>query len=128
MKYLSDYTEKATSDLLEKTGSFFAFSDKQFEEGKKEGVKYISLDMGLIAPEDKAGEVLKGLSNIYELGIKEDLKENTKEGVIKRELVNHEAYYTGDITDTVDSLEGYKITSEEVLEVYNKEKANHYED
>jgi hypothetical protein len=40
MKYLTDYTQEAQTKLFEEKGVFFAFSNKQFEEQRKEGIKY----------------------------------------------------------------------------------------
>lgn len=48
MKSATSYTEKQFSELLDKTGSFFAFSNKQFCEKKKEGIKYVNIGAGLI--------------------------------------------------------------------------------
>jgi hypothetical protein len=33
-------------------------------------------------------------------------------------LINHEAYYTGDIEDTIDALSGYNVNREQVEKVY----------
>jgi Glu-tRNA(Gln) amidotransferase subunit E-like FAD-binding protein len=48
------------------------------------------------------------------------LAENGKDGVIERELHNHEAFYVGSIRDTVDALSDYGITREEIRQVYNR--------
>ncbi|WP_456303359.1 DUF7659 family protein, partial [Vibrio lentus] len=45
-------------------GAFFAFSNKQFDEAKKEGVKYASLGMGLICPVDNAKQLMTRLDSI----------------------------------------------------------------
>ena len=47
--------------------------------------------------------------------------ENGKEGVIKRELSNHECYYTGDISGCEEALD-------EIIKVYRQEAPNHYDD
>ena len=118
MKDLSDYTDQPISDLLNKYNGFFAFSTKQFEEAKKEGVKYVNRGAGLIHEAGKSKEFDAELAKINADAIKQDLAENGKDGIIERELVNHEAYYTGEIEDTVEALEDYGITSEEVLKVF----------
>lgn len=120
MKYLSNYTEQGITDLLTKYGAFFAFSGKQFDEAKKEGVKYTNMGAGLICPSEHVQDFMTGLENNHANGIKQDIAENGKEAIIRRELANHEAYYTYEIDDTVDSLAGYDITREEVQEVFNK--------
>lgn len=40
MKYLSDYTNVAKTELFKEKGVFFAFSQEQFDEQKKEGITY----------------------------------------------------------------------------------------
>ena len=122
MKYLSNNVEKPQTALFEKTGSFFAFSPKQFNEAKKEGVKYVSLGLGMICPKETVDELLDGLKAISKAGIKQDLAENGREGVIKRELANHECYYTCAIGDCVDALADYDIDSDEIQRIYSKER------
>jgi hypothetical protein len=118
MNYLTDYTNKKQTELFNKTGAFFAFSDKQFYEQKQAGVKYKSLGFGLICPADKCKEVLDSLEQITKDGIALDLKDNGKEKIIKRELYNYEAFYTGNIEEVADTLQGYGITRAEVWNVY----------
>ena len=61
------------------------------------------------------------LDKIHEAGVKQDLAENGKDGVIKRELGNYECYYTGDIETCVDALKSYGITEEEIRVVFKQE-------
>lgn len=128
MKFLSNYIDEATTKLLNDNGAFFAFSDKQFDEAKQPNVKYSHLFGGLICPEQNTKTVLDGLKNITQEGIKQDIKENGINNIIIRELANHEAYYTGDITDTANYLAAYDITAEQIIVVYNQEKQNHAND
>lgn len=121
MKYLHDYIEKKQLKLFKDMGAFFAFSTKQFNEEKQNGLKYTALGGGLICPSINTKRLLTGLTEITKAGIAEDLAENTKEGVIKRELSNHEAYYTGNIEEVADTLQGYGITRAEVWNVYATE-------
>ena len=118
MKTLSDYTSQAQTELFNKTGAFFAFSESQFEEQKKELVHYTSLHHGMICPVNNVKELLNGLNEITKNGIESDLKENGKDKIIWRELANYETQITGDISDTVESVEIYGITREEVQAVY----------
>ena len=127
MKYLNNYTEEATTKLLNKTGAFFAFSNEQLDEQKKEGVKYVSMGVGMICPKDNAKELLDGLENIHKEGIKADIAENGKQAIIHRELGNHEYCITYDITDTLASLWGYGITAEEVQEESGEYLRKHHE-
>jgi hypothetical protein len=122
MKYLSDYTKESTTKALNKAEAFFAFSDKQFNEAKTDGISYISLGAGLLCPRKTAEQLTKDMDNAIKAGIKQDIKENGINGIIKRELYNYEAFYTGDIEATTEALDGYNITANQVMEVYNTEK------
>ena len=122
MKTLSNYVEEGQTKAFDKAGAFFAFGDKQLEEQKKEGVKYLSMGMGLVCPADNCKELAATLKSVHIAGMKQDMEENGKENIIKRELSNHEAYYTYEIEDTVDALKCYGITAEEIRVVFNKEK------
>ncbi|WP_210455648.1 DUF7659 family protein [Vibrio crassostreae] len=119
MKYLSHYIQDKQTQAFNEAGAFFAFSNKQFDEAKKEGVKYASLGMGLICPVDKAKQLMNRLDSIAQEGIAEDIEENGKKAIIRRELFNHECFYTNDICDCVEKLEGYGITYDEIYEVFN---------
>jgi hypothetical protein len=114
MKTLASYTEARTTELLNSTGAFFAFGQMQYYEKKVHGVEYVSMGNGLIAPKDSAAEIVKGFKLIMSESIAQDIKENGKPAIIRRELANHEAQITSDISDTVEALEGYGITEEEV--------------
>ena len=120
MKYLTNYIEEGQTKIFEKYGVFFAFSNKQYnEKAKPELEPYVHVGHGMIVPKPHVKDVLKALDDVHEAGIKQDLQENTKEGVIKRELGNHECYYTGDIEPAVDCLSSYGITAEEVQKVFS---------
>lgn len=105
---------------LDKAGAFFAFSQKQFDESKKPGVTYVNGEMGLICPKDTYVTLLRELHNIYLDSITEDLAENGAQAIIIRELNNHEAYYTGDITSTIEALSDYPypITIDAIQKVF----------
>lgn len=124
MKYLTDYTEKNISEILEKNGAFFAFGDKQFNEQKKPDTEYISLGAGLVCPKDNADKVYKGIEKAHFNGIRQDMAENGKDNIIMRELANHEAYYTGDIESTAEALGGYGFTIDDIQAVFKREKDN----
>lgn len=123
MKYLSEYIQDAQTAAFEEAGAFFAFSTAQFNEAKTEGVKYSSLGGGLICPVGKGQELMDKLDAIVKAGIAQDIEENGKDGIINRELANHECYYTCDITSCVDCLEGYGITAEEIRIVFHREQS-----
>jgi|TARA_B110001469_G_C9382021_1_gene197975 hypothetical protein len=118
MNYLSDYTSAKQTQLLNDNGAFFAFSQKQLDEEKKEGVVYMSIAPGLIVPKINASKILKGFEAINTDGVKQDISENGIKAIIHRELANYEAQITGDISDTVQALEDYGITREQVSTEY----------
>jgi hypothetical protein len=107
MKYLSHYTEQAQTALFEQTGSFFAFGQKQFDEAKKPGIKYVSLGAGLICPKENIDTLLDGLENINKLGIAADLKENGAVKIIEREYFNHECQISMNTQDAEKKLKDY---------------------
>ena len=119
MKYLSDYTQQAQTNLYNELGAFFAFSNKQFEEAKKKGVEYVSLGMGMIVPKNNAKQLVERLGQIQKEGIKQDIAENGKEAIIRRELFNHECFFTHDITDCVEKLEEYGYSHDDIFQVYS---------
>ena len=114
MKYLSDYMKDSQTKLLRETGAFFAFSEKQFAESKKEGVEYVGLDAGLICPNKSVDALIDGLERIYREGVRQDIEENGIHAIIQRELGNHECQLTGSIQECVDALAGYPITREQI--------------
>jgi hypothetical protein len=121
MKYLSDYMEAKQTALFNETGTFFAFSDKQFKEQYIEGIKYVSLGSGMITPKENANKVIETLHKIHKKAIKEDLKDNGIEGVIQRELENYEVYYTNDLDTVTEALKDYpEITQKDIIKVYQR--------
>lgn len=120
MKYLQDYKEQAQTDLFRETGTFFAFSDSQFNEQKVDGVEYVNCGAGCICPKENVKTLLDGLGKIQKEAIAQDIAENGKEKIIERELYNHEAFYTGRISETLDEVKQYGFTREDVIIVWNK--------
>ena len=128
MKTLSTYTEEKINHLFTKYNGFFAFSQKQFEEAKKENIKYVSRGAGLYHEEGKSKEFDADYKLMIKEAIEQDLKENGKEAIIERELINHECYYTYDVSDAVAKLSDYNITYDEIRAEFNKNKSKHYDD
>lgn len=124
MKYLSDYTEQAQTQLFEECGVFFAFSKKQFEEGclkvgATETDKVSGFGHGGYVLNKHFDAFLSGMENINALGIKQDIRENGIEAIIQRELANYEVQIGGDWKQVIDVLDGYDgVTSELVYEQY----------
>ena len=125
MKYLSDYMEEKQTALFKKTGTIFAFSDKQFEEGKVKGKLYSRIGQGVLTEKGNEIEVIEGLNAIYKESIKTDIRKNGKDKVILRELLNHEAFYTGDLQDTIHKLEDYPFTEDDINHIYQKNYSVH---
>ena len=125
MKYLSDYMEAKQNELFNRTGTIFAFSQKQFEEGRKDNVKYVNLGQGMLTEKPFVKEVINGLDKIYKDSIKQDIKENGKDKIILRELQNHEAFYVGNIEDTVHKLEDYPFTEDDISHIFSKNWAKY---
>lgn len=122
MKNLSTYIDEKINHLLKKYNGFFAFSEKQFEEAKKENVKYVCWGAGLYHEAGKSEEFDEDFKLIIKEAIEQDLKENGKEAIIERELENYECYYTNDISNAVIHLKDYDITYDEIKAVFNKNK------
>ncbi|MAD65720.1 DUF7659 family protein [Haliea sp.] len=120
MKTLTDYTQKQQTELFEKTGTFFAFSNDQFYEQYQPGKKYVSLGCGMYTPKESVREVVDGLEAIHKAGIQQDIDENGKAAIIERELHNHEAFYVCRIEDTVRALESYNIGEDEIRKEYRR--------
>jgi len=118
MNYLSDYTSENQTKLLNDNGAFFAFGEKQLDEQTQEGVSYVLIGAGLIAPKENASKILKGLESIIAEGIKQDISDNGIKAIIHRELANYEAQITNDISTTVEALEDYGITRAQVSAEY----------
>jgi len=120
MKYLSDYMESKHTELWNSTGTFFAFSTKQFKDQEVEGTEYVFLGSGMYTPKKHANKVIEQGYKIYKDSIKQDIKENGKNKIILRELLNHEAFYVGNTEETITTLEDYPITEKEIINIYNK--------
>jgi len=120
MKYLSDYTNDKQTALFSETGAFFAFSGKQFEEAKVDGIKYVNLGAGMICPKDNVTKLIDGLDSIQKEAIKQDIEENGVKAIIHRELGNHECQITMDYDEVVQLLKPYDITEEQVIAEWNE--------
>ena len=125
MKYLSDYIQDEQSALFKKLWIFFAFWDKQFNEQKKDWVEYVSLGAGMICPKENADKFRPLHWKIVNKGIKQDVKENWIDRIIERELSNHEAYYTYEIGTTIEALDWYDITRDDVQRVFKLTQDKH---
>lgn len=114
MKSLSEYVEQAQTDIFDENGAFFAFGDKQFEEKRVEGVKYVSLGMGLIAPTENAKKVMEEINDTHERGVALRLKEYGLSRIAQYELANYESQISMDYSTAHDVLKDYGITDEQM--------------
>jgi hypothetical protein len=119
MKDFRSYYDKNFSQLLKEVGGFFAFNEDQIKKGIKPGKNYTRFSgMGLFIEREYADTFLDRLEALTSAAIANDKKHNTDEEIIDRELINHEAWYTGTISDTVDALSGYGYTKEQIKTVH----------
>lgn len=127
MKYLSDYTKDAQTEIFERLGVFFAFSATQLEEGLRKYAhiatkdEYVGMGFGMCCPKKNAEAVTKELEAVNKAGIQKDIEENGKEGVITRELANYECFYTGNISEVIELMKEYGFTHDDVVQAYRKE-------
>lgn len=123
MKYLQDYMEDRQTALFKKTDTFFAFSTSQFNEQKKEDVKYVAMGGGMVCNKEHVKELVEGLDLIWKESVAQDIADHGMPAIIKRELANHEAYYTGDTESTFEALKGYPVTKEQIYKIYRNKNA-----
>ena len=120
-KNLSSYTDQPISELFNKYGAFWAFSNSQFSESKKNNIEYVSFWGNCFCDKKTAKQFIEEYHSIFEEQQKLFLLENKREDIIKYELSNYECYYTGEIEEAFDVLKIYGISYEEVQEIYRKE-------
>lgn len=119
----------AINAIMEQQKVFWAFSQKQLDEGKAkigitENSQLTSIGMGGFVPKANADELFK-LIETENARYKKELKEakEAKEQAILYELYNHESYYTGDLEPVINLFEGL-YSAKEIREVYLKAKKN----
>lgn len=127
---IKEERQAKTSEAIKACGMFFAFSDKQWEENKtplQEGDKYVSLGMGAYMPKSQV-EKWNQMTEEVDVWFKEQISSpEMRTAYISYELSNHEAWYTGEIDDTLSALgEGY--THDEVYAVFRAGYAEHTAD
>ena len=124
IKELKKEEQSKQTILFNSCGLFWAFSDEQFQKNKtplQEGEKYVSIGAGGYLPKSKVEIFSAGMKEISKWYKSETQKNKAvKVELIRYELSNHEAYYTGSIEDTLNAL-GKGFTAKEVWVVYNKE-------
>lgn len=119
------YSQELITEVINKHGAFFAFNNEQFNEAKKEGVKYISCGSGLIVPKENKSQFDIDFAEACKKGDEMRLKKEGIDNIIEYELRNHESYYTGDIEDALEALESFNVTRSQVQKVYAKNQHLH---
>ena len=118
---------KKLDALFVECGVFWAFSDEQFAKNKtplKDGEKYASMGAGGYLPKGNVRKVADGMERIRkEFNAAVNASRKQRRALIAYELNNHEAHYTGDISDTLEAL-GKGFTAKEVRKVYSEMEAN----
>lgn len=121
MSNLSKYTTQPMSDLYEKLGIFFAFSNEQYKQGAVEGVKYAT-SSGMFVPKSNVDQYIEESENIRKNGLEQLKRDHTDEQIIIYELRNHESFYTGELDDALDVLSEYGYSYDDVNAVYKQHR------
>lgn len=114
--------QRKVDQLLTDCLIFFAFSNEQFTANKTQlqpGEKYVSLGAGGYMPKGQVDNYLNGMKAINKWFKKAIKESKTRKEHIAYELNNYEAFYTGDIEDTLTAL-GNDYTAAEVWAVYHE--------
>ncbi len=127
MKYtdIKKECERKYTELSDKVGLFWAFSNEQFAEGKAknpvaEGEKYTSIGAGGYLPSKNVQEFIDGQKEIEawrKAEVKKDRAEATK--TILYELNNYECFYTGEIEPALEVLLPLGFSRKQVVKVYH---------
>jgi len=67
---MTNYTEEAHSKVFKDNGVIFAFSQKQFDEQKVAGVKYVEMGSGDLCPKENVKKYLHEAGLAIDSGIK----------------------------------------------------------
>jgi len=115
MKYY-EYKQERENEinaLFKKHDVFFAFSAKQINEKKKDGVKYYSLGSGMFIPQENY-ELFNNEFEEFDTNLVKKAKEIfTPTEIIGYELANHEYCITYDLSDTKNTLEEFNFSDAE---------------
>ncbi len=131
---LKEERSEKYEELFSILGVFWAFSMEQFKEGQTKnpllpGEKYTNIGMGGFVRNSNTKKLNEKMDNINKWFLSENkkLKEDKKarEKVILNELINHEAFYTGYVTDALEVLKPLGYTKKELFEVYKKHYKNY---
>lgn len=123
---IKELEKKEIEELTESCDLIWAFSNKQFEEAKKENEKYISIGCGGYMPKSNIQKFNDGMDKI-EQNKKERLEEAKEEAekAILYELCNYECFITYDLKNVFDIFKGV-YSEDKIREVFNKNKNKIY--
>jgi len=119
--------DDTVSDIMKKHGAFFAFNNEQLSEGKDANLElseYCNVGAGMLCPKKTADKCMFEINEAYEKHAQVVRERFSVAQIIKYELCNHEIDITGDITDTVDAVECYGITEQDVIDHCKKYKVS----
>ena len=97
--------------ILEANGAFFAFSQAQFDEQKKEGVIYVSMGAGLICPKENADKLHEEVKRNSKKAIKAEIKKKGAKAIIRHEYFNHESQISMSTESAENALKRYIETA-----------------
>lgn len=118
---LQSIREKHQTKIFNKYHCFFAFSTKQFEEGKNKNFEYIPLGAGLYAPKEFGIKVIEELDRVHLDAVKECQSKHTLKEIIWYELANYETQISDDLTEVRKVLKDFDgITEEMLMKEYNE--------
>lgn len=136
-KDLKDEYDKKYDEELKRTGIFWAFSNKQFDDNKPyknaPDKEYFAIGGGGYAHQSDKEKVKKFFNEIAPKLKSEFIGKVKIEDMIEYELINHECFYTGDYIEVVDIISSYyselskKEICNKIKEVYNKIKEKNIE-
>ena len=106
--------DEQLSEIFNQYGAFYAFSDRQLDELKKEGVKYVNAGAGLICPKENTKLLFDAIEKITNGKIAWELANNTKKNIIWYQLANHECQISYDFENVAKLLKEYGITRTEI--------------
>ena len=117
---IKDEEQKKLSKLFDSLGIFFAFSNEQFNAGKKQGVNYTTDGRGMIIPQENTKIFLQSfLAILKETNV--EFNNNIKmDDYIYYELGNYECYYTGEYEEVFELVKKIypQCTMKDVKRVY----------
>ena len=123
MTKLTFNMQEKMTEVFNKYGVFFAFSDEQFLRQRVEGVEYTTFGAGSVIPVENYDAFMEEFNQLDDAHTKFKLENFTKEELILEELRNHECFYTWEIDEVVELMKGkYNFTLQDVQEVFNKNK------